>query len=84
MSPHPMIRICIRATLRAPAPRLLPNLHNPTPACYRLFSSSQWRKEDPRMPGAGREIVDEFAVLREKYCTLHNTSIGLEPVTDIV
>ncbi|EOA91462.1 uncharacterized protein SETTUDRAFT_133067 [Exserohilum turcica Et28A] len=70
-----MIRICIRATLRAPAPRLLPNLHNPTPACYRLFSSSQWRKEDPRMPGAGREIVDEFAVLREKYYTPKHTIV---------
>jgi triacylglycerol lipase len=35
----------------------------------RHFSSSQWRKEDPRISDLGREIIDEFAVMREKYGT---------------
>jgi triacylglycerol lipase len=33
----------------------------------RPFSSTQWRKEDPRISDFGREIVDEFAVMREDY-----------------
>lgn len=64
-----MIGICIRATLRSPSSRPLHVLAKPSSTYCRQFSSSQWRKEDPRIPGAGREIVDEFAVLREKYGT---------------
>lgn len=68
-----MIGTCIRTTLRSPASRPLHILAKPTSTYCRQFSSSQWRKEDPRIPGAGREIVDEFAVLREKYGTSAQT-----------
>ncbi|CAO2657935.1 Nn.00g071950.m01.CDS01 [Neocucurbitaria sp. VM-36] len=65
-----MIRICARATLRSPT--LVP------PRCslsYRKFSSTQWRKEDPRIQSFGREITDEFAVMREKYDAPKNTIV---------
>ena len=64
---NPMIRVYFRAALHSPVPRSAYALPRITFAYRRQFNSTQWRKEDPRMPGAGREIVDEFAVLREKY-----------------
>jgi triacylglycerol lipase len=61
-----MIRICARATLRSPRFESTPCLLRRTHA-LRCFSSTQWRKEDPRLSNFGREIVDEFAVMRENY-----------------
>lgn len=68
-----MIRICTRATLRSST--LTPLRCS---LVYRQFSSTSWRKEDPRIEDFGREIVDEFAVLREKYGTyLFQSSLKL-------
>ncbi|KAI4607752.1 hypothetical protein J4E80_009493 [Alternaria sp. BMP 0032] len=61
-----MIRICARATIRSPVYRTTSCILSPINAT-RQFSSSQCRKEDPRISDFGREIVDEFAVMREKY-----------------
>ncbi|KAI4617754.1 hypothetical protein J4E83_006086 [Alternaria metachromatica] len=61
-----MIRICARATIRSPVYRIISCTLSPINAT-RQFSSSQCRKEDPRISDFGREIVDEFAVMREKY-----------------
>jgi triacylglycerol lipase len=67
-----MIRICTRATLRSP-------LYKPT-SCYlrpvyasRRFGASPWRKEDPRISDFGREIIDEFAVMREDYGNMRSS-----------
>lgn len=57
-----MIRICTRAILRSSRVTPLQSSFG-----YRHFSSTLLRKEDPRIEDFGREIVDEFAVLREKY-----------------
>ncbi|KAI4684783.1 uncharacterized protein J4E88_004224 [Alternaria novae-zelandiae] len=61
-----MIRICARATIRSPVYRITSCTLSPINST-RQFSSSQCRKEDPRISDFGREIVDEFAVMREKY-----------------
>ncbi|KAI4631677.1 uncharacterized protein J4E87_002383 [Alternaria ethzedia] len=61
-----MVRICARATIRSPVYRITSCTLSPINAT-RQFSSSQCRKEDPRISDFGREIVDEFAVMREKY-----------------
>jgi triacylglycerol lipase len=63
-----MIRTCARVTIRSSAYRTTPYIISPIYAT-RQFSSSQWRKEDPRISDFGREIIDEFAVMREKYGT---------------
>ena len=66
---HPMIRLCARATFRS---------SKSTPIrcaiTYRHFSGAPWRKEDPRIQDFGREIIDEFAVMREKYSTVQELS----------
>ena len=79
----PMILICFRTALRSPVPRPTYNFPKATSLCCRQFNSAQWRKEDPRMPGAGREIVDEFAVLREKYGILDVISLSCTVKTNI-
>ncbi|KAI4925880.1 uncharacterized protein J4E92_006616 [Alternaria infectoria] len=61
-----MIRICARATIRSSVYRTTSCTLSPINVT-RQFSSSQCRKEDPRISDFGREIVDEFAVMREKY-----------------
>ncbi|KAF2128108.1 alpha/beta-hydrolase [Dothidotthia symphoricarpi CBS 119687] len=65
-----MIRICARATVRSPALCVLRQSQ-----VYRQFSSTQWRKEDPRIENAGREITDDYAALREKYDTPKHTLV---------
>jgi triacylglycerol lipase len=83
---HQMIRIYRRAIIRSPT--LLARA--PTPA--RLpFSSTPWRKEDPRLEDFGRKITDEFAVMREKYgrlCTstsyAKHTNVNSNASTTIV
>ncbi|KAB2107042.1 hypothetical protein AG0111_0g5321 [Alternaria gaisen] len=69
-----MIRICARVTTRSSAYKATPFRNSPTYTA-RQFSSSQWRKEDPRISDFGREIVDEFAVMREKYDTPKHTIV---------
>ncbi|RYN80041.1 hypothetical protein AA0117_g3154 [Alternaria alternata] len=69
-----MIRICARVTTRSSAYKATPFRKSPTYTA-RQFSSSQWRKEDPRISDFGREIVDEFAVMREKYDTPKHTIV---------
>ncbi|KAG9188335.1 triacylglycerol lipase [Alternaria panax] len=69
-----MIRICARVTARSSAYRTAPYLHSSIHAT-RQFSSSQWREEDPRISDFGREIIDEFAVMREKYETPKHTIV---------
>ncbi|KAF1831026.1 alpha/beta-hydrolase [Decorospora gaudefroyi] len=69
-----MIRICVRATPRSPVCTSIPILLRPT-CTARQFSSSSWRKEDPRLSNFGRELVDEFAVMRDKYDTPKNTIV---------
>jgi triacylglycerol lipase len=59
-----MIRICARATFRSSTPLKPLQLHS-----QRLFSSTQWRSEDPRLEDYGRKITDEFATMRAKYGT---------------
>ncbi|KAH6878673.1 Alpha/Beta hydrolase protein [Alternaria rosae] len=61
-----MIRIYARATIRSPVYSTTSCILSPKNAT-RQFSRSQCRKEDPRISDFGREIVDEFAVMREKY-----------------
>jgi hypothetical protein len=73
-APDQMIRTCARATIRSHT--------SPTPLlclstqwlAQRQFSSTAWRKEDPRIESMGKEITDEFAVIREEYGAF---SIGL-------
>lgn len=73
-APDQMIRTCARATIRSRT--------SPTPLlclstqwlARRQFSSTAWRKEDPRIESMGKEITDEFAVIREEYGAF---SIGL-------
>ncbi|KAH5018381.1 hypothetical protein HBI81_173320 [Parastagonospora nodorum] len=65
-----MIRICARATFRSSIP--LTRQKWPAP---RFFSSTQWRREDPRLDEFGRRITDEFAEMREKYDTPKHTII---------
>ena len=68
-APDQMIRTWARATIRSRTP--------PTPflclstqwLARRQFSSTAWRKEDPRIESMGKEITDEFAVIREEYGT---------------
>ncbi|RYN33346.1 hypothetical protein AA0115_g3182 [Alternaria tenuissima] len=69
-----MIRICARVTTRSSAYKATPFRNSPIYTA-RQFSSSQWRKEDPRISDSGREIVDEFAVMREKYDTPKHTIV---------
>ncbi|KAI5374602.1 hypothetical protein J4E82_006656 [Alternaria postmessia] len=69
-----MIRICARVTTRSSAYKATPFRNSPIYTA-RQFSSSQWRKEDPRISDFGREIVDEFAVMREKYDTPKHTIV---------
>ncbi|CAN9306810.1 alpha/beta-hydrolase [Alternaria alternata] len=69
-----MIRICARVTTRSSANKATPFRNSPIYTA-RQFSSSQWRKEDPRISDFGREIVDEFAVMREKYDTPKHTIV---------
>ncbi|CAG5171100.1 uncharacterized protein ALTATR162_LOCUS7277 [Alternaria atra] len=69
-----MIRTCARVTTRSSAYRTTPYIISPIYAT-RQFSSSQWRKEDPRISDFGREIIDEFAVMREKYDTPKHTIV---------
>jgi triacylglycerol lipase len=57
-----MIRICARATIRSSL-----HIRPRHPQAQRLFSCTQWRKEDPRLDDFGRKITDEFAEMREKY-----------------
>lgn len=73
-----MIRTCFRAALRPSVPRSACTFTKTTSVPFRPFSGTQWRKEDPRMPGAGREIVDEFAVLREKYGIFTKSSAAMQ------
>jgi len=40
----------------------------------RQFTSAPRLKEDPRIESMGKEIIDEFAVIREQYGAF-NTSI---------
>ncbi|KAH7394313.1 Alpha/Beta hydrolase protein [Pyrenochaeta sp. MPI-SDFR-AT-0127] len=65
-----MIRICTRAILRSSRVTPLQSSFG-----YRHFSSTLLRKEDPRIEDFGREIVDEFAVLREKYDSQKHTVV---------
>jgi len=69
-----MIRTCARVTTPSSAYRTTPYTISPIYAT-RQFSSSQWRKEDPRISDFGREIIDEFAVMREKYDTPKHTIV---------
>ncbi|KAF1935831.1 alpha/beta-hydrolase [Clathrospora elynae] len=69
-----MIRIFTRAAVRSPASTLGYPVLRQGQACRR-FSSSPWRKEDPRISNFGREIVDEYAVMREKYDAPKNTIV---------
>lgn len=69
-----MIRICTRATLRSPQSTItLPLLRRAW--AFRQFSISPCRKEDPRFQDFGREIRDEFAVLRDDYKAPKNTIV---------
>jgi triacylglycerol lipase len=69
-----MLRICARVTARSSAYKTTPYILSPAHAT-RQFSSSQWRKEDPRISDFGREIIDEFAVMRENYDTPKHTIV---------
>jgi hypothetical protein len=64
-----MIRTCARASVRStrPCSRTLPVLLQPVIRLH--FSSTALRSEDPRIANLGREIKDEYAVIREKYGT---------------
>ncbi|KAF2853363.1 alpha/beta-hydrolase [Plenodomus tracheiphilus IPT5] len=68
-----MIHIFTRATLRSPNSiatiRFLRRAH-----AQRQFSTSSCRKEDPRIQDFGREITDEFAILRDEYSTFKHQS----------
>lgn len=66
-APIPMIRTCARASFRS---RTL----NASALCVsaqwlsrRQFSGTISCKEDPRIESMGREIIDEFAVIRQDY-----------------
>jgi hypothetical protein len=63
-----MIRIYARAHVRSPTLFIQTELH-----VRRSFSSTQWRKEDPRLEDFGRKITDDFAVMREKYGRLQTS-----------
>ncbi|KAH9863953.1 hypothetical protein J1614_009886 [Plenodomus biglobosus] len=69
-----MINFCTRATFRSPHSiatiRFLRRAH-----VQRQFSTSSCRKEDPRIQDLGREITDEFAILRDEYKTPKNTIV---------
>lgn len=67
-----MIRIYARAHIRSPTLLRRSQLH-----ARRSISSTQWRKEDPRLEDFGRKITDEFAVLREKYGRLQTSDTYL-------
>lgn len=63
----PMIQICARATIRShklSAPAICLSTQW---LARRQFSGTSWRKEDPRIESMGREITDEFAVIRDEY-----------------
>jgi hypothetical protein len=64
-----MIRTRARASIRSTKPclRTLPVLFQPVIRLH--FSSTALRAEDPRIANLGREIKDEYAVIREKYGT---------------
>ncbi|KAH6643043.1 Alpha/Beta hydrolase protein [Boeremia exigua] len=70
-----MILTCARAAIRS-------RTNSPPATCIfkyslarRQFTSTSWRKEDPRIESMGREITDEFAVIREEYATPKHTIV---------
>ncbi|KAI8933473.1 hypothetical protein NX059_009211 [Plenodomus lindquistii] len=69
-----MIHLCTRATLRSSTQIASIRFLRQT-TVQRTFSVSSCRKEDPRIQDFGREITDEFAVLREKYQAPKNTIV---------
>jgi hypothetical protein len=74
---HPMIRTCARVSLRSPtlSSRTLPILLQPVIRLH--FSSTAWYKEDPRISTLGREIKDEYAVIRDQYGTSNHCDTSL-------
>ena len=66
-APVPMIRICARATFRSRTTPTRTLCLSTQWLAQRQFSSTAWRREDPRIESMGREIIDEFAVIREEY-----------------
>ena len=66
-APDQMIRTCARATTRSRASLTPPSYLSTQWLARRQFSSTAWRKEDPRIESMGKEIIDEFAVIREDY-----------------
>lgn len=66
-APAQMIRLCVRASFRSRTIQK-PCLYTSTKWLARhQFSSTAWRKEDPRIESMSKEITDEFAVIREDY-----------------
>ncbi|KAJ4982931.1 triacylglycerol lipase [Stagonosporopsis vannaccii] len=70
-----MIQICARATVRSRTTFTPGTWSSLQLLARRQFASTPRRKEDPRIESMGKEITDEFAVIREQYGTQKYTIV---------